>query len=507
MQMVRKFEVFIEEKVSGAIRPMEVAVDVPVAALILALVEELRLPQIDRAGNRLLYLLRVAPDGRMLTGDESLLAAGVVPGARLILDSYVMGGSAARLFNGPPSGRDSTFYTDNTMPDVQAFPVLSRDTSAMMPAVRRERKATRRAFLALSGAALGVGSVSLGYTIYRLLLAHPLALSVKQTSVHVPVQPTRAPTQPALPTMAKAQLVFTQHRQQVRAVSWSPDGAMLASGSVDAQLLLWDTKGNVHVRAGQGGAIRAIAWSPMQGTPLIAVAATNRVNFLNPLSGALLAQGNGHTNTVTALSWSAQEPQLLVSGALDEKDIVWNSATFRPQTVFARHTTGVEAVSWAADGQTIASSSHGGVVRVWSALSGQEVHGYYFDGQVPLRALAFAPTGTMLAVGGDDGIVRLWNGTVCQQQAAGPFGTRCLDTPQRLQASAKTLRTVAWSPDGRFLATGGDDGRLVVWYPAQSHMPLLTVNQGDAIHSLTWSPDGKMVAAAASNTVTLWQLQ
>jgi hypothetical protein len=509
MQKVRKFEVLIEENISGTIQPVEVVADVPVGALILALVEELHLPRTDSAGNRLVYLLRVAPDGPMLAEDTSLLAAGIVPGARLILDSYAMSGSAVRLFSGTQGSSDSTFHTDDTLPDAQAFPALSRDTSAALPAVKREGKATRRSFLIMSGAALGVGSVSLGYTLYRLLLTHPLTLPAQQTAVHLPAQPTQAPTPtaPALPTMAKAQLVFSQHQQPVRAVSWSPDGTMLASGSIDAQLLLWDTKGNVHVRAAQGGPIRAIAWSSMQGTPLMAVAAANQVNFLNPLSGTMLAQGNGHTNTVTGLAWSAQQPQLLVSGALDEKDIVWNSATFRPQRVFTRHTTGVEAVSWAADGQTIASSSHGGVVRVWNALSGQEVHGYYFDGQVPLRALAFAPSGGMLAVGGDDGIVRLWNGTICQQQGADAFGTRCLDTPQRLQASTKTIRTVAWSPDGRFLATGGDDGKLVIWYPAQSHMPLLTANHNDSVFSLAWAPNGKMVAAASGNSVTLWQLQ
>lgn len=239
---------------------------------------------------------------------------------------------------------------------------------------------------------------------------------------------------------------------------------------------------------------------------MLAVGAANQVNFLNPVSGVTLAQGNAHTNAVTGLAWSAQQPPLLVSSALDQKDIVWNTTTFRPQTVFTLHTTPVEAVSWAMDGQTIASSSHGGVVRVWNALSGQEVHGYYFDGQIPLHALAFALTGMLLAVGGDDGIVRLWNGTVCQQQAADAFGRRCLDAPQRLQAHTKPVRAIAWSPNGRFLATGGDDGKLVIWYPAQSHIPLLTANHNASVRLLAWSPDGKMVASASGNTVTLWQL-
>ena len=509
MQKVHKFDILIEESVSGAVRPVEVVADAPVSALIPALVEELHLPQMDASGNRLIYLLRVASDGRVLPEDRSLLAAGVSAGARLSLDSYVIHGSAARLFSQDARARDSTFYSDDTMPDALAFPTLGKDTSASFPVVKRKRKSTRRAFLALSGAALAVGSVSLAYTIYRELQTHPLMLPARQaTAPAQSTKPAQTPAQPALPTTVKAQVVFMQHQQPVRAVGWSPDGSRLASGSIDAQLLLWDVQGTVHVRARLGGAIHAIAWSPMQGMPLLAVGAANQVNFLNPVSGMTLAQGNGHTNAVTGLAWSARQPQLLVSGALDQKDIVWNAANFRPQTVFTLHTTPIEAVSWAADGQTIASCSHGGVVRVWNALSGQEVHGYYFDGQTPLRALAFAPTGMALAVGGDDGMVRLWNsGTVCQRQAADAFGTRCLDMPQHLQAHTKPVRAAAWSPDGRFLATGADDGKLVIWYPAQSQTPLLTANHNDPVRALAWSPDGKMVATTSGSGVTLWLLQ
>lgn len=130
MQKIRKLEVLIEENASGVLRPVEVVADVPVSALIPALVEELHLPRVDTSGNRLIYLLRVAPEGRVLPEDRSLPAAGVVAGARLSLDSYAMNGSAARLFDHEPDSVASTFYSDDTMPDVLAFPALGKDTSA-----------------------------------------------------------------------------------------------------------------------------------------------------------------------------------------------------------------------------------------------------------------------------------------------------------------------------------------------------------------------------------------
>jgi WD40 repeat protein len=177
-----------------------------------------------------------------------------------------------------------------------------------------------------------------------------------------------------------------------------------------------------------------------------------------------------------------------------------------PQTIFTQHTTAIESASWAADGQTVGTSSHGGVVRVWNAENGQQMHGFFMDAQLPMRALSFAASGGQLAVGGDDGIVRLWDGLVCQQQVQAGFGSQCLDMPQRLHAHAGSVRTLAWSPDARFLATGGDDGVLAIWYPAQRQAPLLKVQHNAPVLALAWAANGKQVAAASGNNVTIWRL-
>ena len=279
---------------------------------------------------------------------------------------------------------------------------------------------------------------------------------------------------------------------------------MLASGANDAQLLIWSTTGVVHTQVKQAGPVRALAWSP-DGQRIVSGAA-NQVTFLNPLTGTILAQStHRHTAAVTGVAWSTEHPLLAVSGSLDKQAIVWNTMTYGPQTIFTHHTSSIESVSWASDGQTVASSSHGGVVRVWNAVSGQEVHGYYFDGQTPLRAAAFAPEGAQLAVGGDDGIVRLWNGSGCLQQKQSPSGNQCLDVPAHLRVHTKIVRAAAWSPDARLLATGGDDGLLAIWYPAYRQAPLFTLHHNAPVQTLAWSPDGRQLAAGSGNTVTLWE--
>ncbi|HEV2473261.1 MAG TPA: EsaB/YukD family protein [Chthonomonadales bacterium] len=508
---MRTLEVLIEQNALGAVRPMEVAAQAPISDLLPAIVEELQLPRTDLFGNRLVYLLRHANNGPVLPGDRSLEAAGIDRGAQLALDSYVVDGSVAAVIRGQGTGQlyQPGFYASETMADAEALSALDLHTSAALPAVRRPKKRrwTRRAFLVMGSMALGASTVGLsyaGYAAYRQYVANrqsPTSLGMMQTTAT-----QKKPVSTPVPTRAQAALVFSQHTQPVRSVVWSPDGKLLASGANDAQLFIWDTMGAVQRQQQQSGQVRAVAWSP-DGT-LLATAATNRLTWLNAQTGAQQAQSrHTHTGTITTLDWSPQAPYRLVSGATDNTAVVWDSTAFQAQTVFQGHTAPVESASWAADNQTVGTSSHGGVVRVWMASGGQELHAPFIDAQQPMRALAFNRATNLLAVGGDDGIVRLWNGLTCQQAGQGQFGAQCLDTPTRIAAQHGVLRALAWSPDGRFLASGGDDGSLALWNPAQSQVPLLTAHHNNPVLALAWSPDGKHIAAASGNTVTLWTLQ
>lgn len=500
MQML---EILLEENALGSVRPVEVVANAPVSMLVPALVKELNLPQTDSYGRQLAYRLYSDFEGRVsvLPEDKSLAACGIQPGAKLALDGYVVNGFMPTRMPNAQEPNDPTFYSSMTLTDYSNLPALDKHTSAFMPSVKKKgRRLTRRAFILLGGAVLGIGT-GIGYAMYRSSMhSNPAKMEPTIMAARTPL------TKPTIPTMARPILSFTQHQQAVHAVAWSLAGSMLASGANDGRLLIWNTAGVVHTQVRQAGPVRAIAWSP--DGQKIAAGAANQVTFMDPLTGKVLARSaHRHTAAVTGLAWSISHPLWMVSGALDKQAVVWNTRTYHPQTIFTRHTSPIESLSWAPDGQTIASSSHGGVVRVWNAAGGQEVHGYYFDGQTPLRASAFASSGAQLAVGGDDGIVRLWNGLVCLQQRQSAFGNQCMDAPTHLHAHTKIVRAVAWSPDARLLATGGDDGLLAIWYPAQGHVPLFVVHHDAPVQAITWSQDGKQVATGSGNTVTIWELQ
>jgi hypothetical protein len=507
---MQKLEVLIEENAFGSVRPVEVVADAPVGALVPALVEELKLPQTDLFGKRLVYMLRHSVGGRILPENSTLLASGVEAGARLALDSYVLDGSVAALVQNlsPTSGFDPGLHSSATLADADSFaPLNARNTSGnLSPLAQKRRKWPRRAFLFFGAAVLGVGGTSVGYAAYRNYFPAGILQNTTTTTKPPAVtanQPAKTPPKPLVPTTAQAGFIFTNHKQTVRSVSWSPDGNFLASGADDTHVFIWNPNGTVQHDIPHQASIPALAWSA--DAQRLVTGSQNHVTFYSVMNATQLATVD-HANTVTSVAWTAHNQMQVVSAGQDNRAIVWNTNNYQRQATFRHHTTPILSVSWSADGQTVASGTQGGAIRVWQGTNAQEIHGGY-DIKVAVRVVAFAPTGSQLAVGGNDGSVRIWNGLTCQQQANATIANQCVDTPVMLQVSNTAVRSLAWSPDGRFLAVGTGDGKMTIWYPNQNvQNPIVMAKQNNIVHALTWSPQGDQLASASANTVTIWKL-
>jgi WD40 repeat protein len=269
-------------------------------------------------------------------------------------------------------------------------------------------------------------------------------------------------------------------------------------------VLLWKPDGTLLQTLHCPSPVGALAWSP-DGRQL-AVGAATTVSFFDAQGGVLLAaNATQHTAALTALGWTdiPGVTPLVISAGLDKTAWVWNGQTHRPQMVFRHHTAAIEALSVLAE--TVATASQGGVTRVWQALNGQEVHGYYASSRQPNRSVAFSSQGA-LVVGSEDGSIALWNdGRTCMLQVHDTFGLHCLDQAHRLQGHTRAVRALAFSPDGKLLATGGDDHRLILW-SMRSMTPLLMQPQQDTLSALAWSPSGRLLAGALGTRVVLWQI-
>jgi WD40 repeat protein len=458
--------------------------DMLIGACIEKLVSDFGFPRQDSLGSAVLYQLRIASQPLPLPAERRFAEVGLAPQTHVVLDSAM------------------ATYATQPMREVEKPP----DSFPVATATSQTNRTNRRWFLAgtvitffgISGLGLGIAS-----NVVPRLVRSQTTRTITSTA-----QPTSSIH--FIPRTASIRLRFDQHMHTVQSLRWSPLANLLASGSEGGELLIWRaTDGTIDQRVLFPAAMSALAWSP-DGQRL-ATGSANQVAFYTLNTQALFAsQKQPHTAPITALAWTSQHLQQVVSGSQDHRAVIWNGSSDTPQTVFTKHAAAIEDVSWSHDGVDVASCSQGGVIRVWNAQSAQEVHAPFQVGQQPLRALAFEPVDTLLAAGADDGILRLWgNGLLCTTVINTNGGPVCQDMPiGRTSIPMRPLRSLAWSSDGRFLATGNSGGVCTLWSGA-TLQPLLsfTTSNRQPINKLSWSPTGREIAVASGSLVTIWTFE
>ena len=111
------------------------------------------------------------------------------------------------------------------------------------------------------------------------------------------------------------------------------------------------------------------------------------------------------------------------------------------------------------------------------------------------NAVAFSPDGRFIATGGDSGKTYLWNIT-----------TRKLAS-MLTAASSRDVRSVAFSPDGKEVAVGDDNGNIYLWnVSTRTITGTLRNSNSQGIFSLMFSPDSKMLAAGGDDVAYLWDM-
>ena len=285
----------------------------------------------------------------------------------------------------------------------------------------------------------------------------------------------------------------------VRAIAFSPDGRTLASADFDGRIQLWDTRARLPLGEpllGHTGEIWSVAFSP-DGRTLASASHDGTVRLWDVRERTPLGRlPTGLTGLITSVAFSP-DGSTLAFGGEGGRLRLWDVRAGGPLGQRLQgHTGRVVGMSFSPDGRTLASASYDGTVRLWEVPSGTPL-GRLTNGHEGLvLSVAFSPDGRTLASSGLDGTVRLWD--VRSRKPLGP----------PLSADAGQVWSVAFSPDGRTLASSGFDRTVRLW-DVRSHKPLgrpLTGHTGGVV-SIAFSSDGRTLASAGyDGTVRLWDL-
>ena len=273
-------------------------------------------------------------------------------------------------------------------------------------------------------------------------------------------------------------------------VAWADDGTVASAGQ-DGRIRLWNATTGAERSALDAGAkwVERLAVSPC-GTYL-ASAAGKKVRLWDR-AGRLTRDYPDHGSTVTDIVWRLGSLELTASayggvrvlspdGDEPVREFEWKGSVLR--------------LAWSPDGKYLATGDQDSTVHFWIAATGQDLHMFGYPTKV--RELAWDKGSRFLATGGGSQV------TVWDCSGKGPEGT----TPLQLNGhdEAATVNALAFQRASTLLASGGGDGKILLWHPAEGVRRQAETRLGGGITQVTWSgKDDRLAVGTEAGEVAVY---
>lgn len=335
------------------------------------------------------------------------------------------------------------------------------------------------------------GKVILG-VIFAVLIVALTALAVLKwlPLIAADKQPKASDTSNQ-PVSFKLNQTLAGHSDGVMPIAFSPDGRLLASGSMDKTIKLWDVRTGTlkQTLTGHSNGVHSLEFSP-DGMTLASGSDDKTIKLWNAQTGALKLTISGHNSAVHTVAFSPDGSQL-ASGSTDKTIKVWDVRTGALKQTLTGHGETVKTVAFSPDGKLLASGSDDKTIKLWDVQTGalkQTITGHGSG----IHAIAFSPDGKTLASGSIDMTIKLWDAK-----------TGALK--QTLTGHSNGIHAIAFSPDGRLLASGSNDKTIKVWDVQSGALKQTLTGHTDSVMAVAFSPDGKMLASGSTDkTIKLW---
>lgn len=295
-----------------------------------------------------------------------------------------------------------------------------------------------------------------------------------------------------------AEQTYSDHKDLVWLIAWSPDGKYIASGSFDTTLKIWtaDTQETkLVVRSTKTPAEAdnypwSLSWSTNN---LLAVSFVDgTVQVLDPAASKRVQQLEEPFSGTPDIAWSPDEKYLAIS-AFTDGIYVCEYPSWNVVQTFKEHTESVDAVAWSPDGKYIASGSSDTTVRVWEPLTAKQVivSNKHTD---RIAAVSWSPDSKCVVSSAQDRTVVAWN----------------VETGQvifnRETETGAPMGTVSWSPNGKYIALYDGHAQVDILHASTGEVKQSL--QTGVIYGVSWSPDNtKLAVACYENKAEIWPVE
>jgi WD40 repeat protein len=288
-----------------------------------------------------------------------------------------------------------------------------------------------------------------------------------------------------------AELNLMRFGQPVTKVLFNKESQLIISGSNDGTTKVWEaTTGREISRMVLGEQVKALALTPDESQ--VAVGGNNGKMQVWKITGQEVLK-MAHDSSISSVTFSP-DGKWLLSASWDKTARVWNTSTGQ-EVSHITHEGRIDTAVFSPDGRYVASGSIEGdsTVKVWEASSGREI--FQIPTSTMVSGLAFSPNRRWLAVSHGSPSSLGWyiwppreDTTVTVWEV--PSGQKVADLKHDSSVSS-----LAFSPDGEQLLTGGDNGIARVWKVATA-TEVSHIKHEQWVVVVAFSPNGKWVASA-----------
>ena len=340
----------------------------------------------------------------------------------------------------------------------------------------------------LTGAAIVlfglVGSQIYGYVRYGFLVSNPIFLIS------------------SFPSSSYLQRTLSGHTNSVASIAYNPDGQILASGSYDNTIKLWNLIKNKEIRTFKGHSawVADVAITP-NNKSLVSGSYDNTIKLWNLVNGKQIRTFKGHSDSVDTLLVT-KDGKTIISGSFDRTIKLWNLNNGEEIRTLSGHSLKVSSIAISPDNKILVSGSDDRSIKIWNLVTGELIRTLKAH-EDKVSSVVISPDGKTFASGSYDRTIKLWD----------------LETGEKIrtfQGHSKWVSCLAISPQGNILASGSGDRTIKLWSLVTGEEIETLKGHSGHITSLNFSPTiGRenipyqqtlSSGAMGDNTIKVWQM-